>query len=84
MRRRNVDGLTPREQQVLGMLQRGYSNRDVAEELQISLGGAKYHVSEILSKLGASTREEAATFGTRTPRWVFLPLPLSDIRSRLP
>ncbi|HEU0074150.1 MAG TPA: helix-turn-helix transcriptional regulator [Dehalococcoidia bacterium] len=62
MQRRDPDVLTPREQQVLALLKRGYSNRDIANELQITLSGAKYHVSEIISKLGVVSREEAATW----------------------
>ena len=62
--------LTPREGQVVALLRRGYSNRDIAEELGISLGGAKYHVSEIISKLGVSNREEAAAWRPQR-RWGF-------------
>ena len=54
------DVLTPREQEVMTLLREGLTNREIAERLGISLNGARYHVSEILSKLGVSTREEAA------------------------
>jgi DNA-binding CsgD family transcriptional regulator len=74
MQRRAPDSLTPREQQVLALLKRGYSNRDIAAELQISLSGAKYHVSQIISKLGVSTREEAAQWKPPSRRWGFAPL----------
>jgi DNA-binding CsgD family transcriptional regulator len=74
-RRRDPDALTPREQQVFALLKRGYSNRDIAEELGISLAGAKYHVSEIISKLGVSSREEAAAWRPRR-RWAFAPMAL--------
>jgi hypothetical protein len=53
---------------VLDLLKKGYSNRDIAEELQVSLAGAKYHVSEIISKLGVSSREEAASWDAREDR----------------
>ncbi len=53
------DILTPREWEVLGLLRERLTNEQIAERLGISLDGAKYHVSEILSKLGASSREEA-------------------------
>jgi DNA-binding CsgD family transcriptional regulator len=77
MERGDPDALTPREQQVLDLLKRGYSNRDIAKELQISLSGAKYHVSEIISKLGVSSREEAAGLEGTRRAWSFLPsLPL--------
>jgi DNA-binding CsgD family transcriptional regulator len=73
MRLSDPDSLTPREQQVLDLLKRGYSNRDIANELGISLSGAKYHVSEIISKLGVSSREEAVAWRPQR-RWFFVPL----------
>jgi DNA-binding CsgD family transcriptional regulator len=84
MQRRDPDTLTPREQQVLDLLKRGYSNRDIASELQISLAGAKYHVSEIISKLGVSSREEAAEIRVRSRQWVLAPLWLGSMRLYLP
>jgi DNA-binding CsgD family transcriptional regulator len=54
--------LTPREWEVLGLLREHLTNEQIANRLGISLDGAKYHVSSILSKLGASTREEAAAW----------------------
>jgi hypothetical protein len=59
---------------VLDLLRRGRSNREIAGELGISLAGAKYHVSQIISKLGVSSREEAASWRTGAPRWGFAPL----------
>jgi DNA-binding CsgD family transcriptional regulator len=56
------DILTPREWEVLGLLRERLTNEQIADRLGISLDGAKYHVSSILSKLGASTREEAAAW----------------------
>lgn len=53
-------GLTPRQQEVLALVARGRTNGEIALALGISLDGAKWHVGEILSKLGASSREEAA------------------------
>ena len=54
--------LTHRQQQVVAMLADGYSNREIAEALDISLDGAKWHVGEILLKLNVDSREEAATW----------------------
>ncbi len=54
--------LTPRETQVLALIREGLSNREIAEALGISLQGVKYHVTEILGKLGVSSREEAAAW----------------------
>jgi DNA-binding CsgD family transcriptional regulator len=56
------DILTPREWQVLDLLREGLSNEQIAQRLDISLAGAKYHVSEILTKLGLTSREEAAAW----------------------
>jgi DNA-binding CsgD family transcriptional regulator len=53
--------LTERQQEVLKLLSRGYSNPEIAEALGISLDGAKFHVSEIMGKLGVNSREEAVT-----------------------
>ncbi len=52
--------LTPREWEVLALLREGLSNPGIADRLGISLDGAKYHVGEIISKLGVSSRYEAA------------------------
>jgi LuxR family transcriptional regulator, maltose regulon positive regulatory protein len=51
--------LTPRERQVLGLLAAGQANRDIADELVISLDTVKRHVSHILAKLAAANRTEA-------------------------
>jgi DNA-binding CsgD family transcriptional regulator len=54
------DSLTPREREVLALIRDGLSNEEIAERLGISVSGAKYHVSEILSKLGLENRHDAA------------------------
>src|SRR2546426_9901507 len=59
-RPRHPDILTPREWEVLELLRAGASNAQIAEGLDITERTAKFHVSEILSKLGVATREEAA------------------------
>jgi two-component system, NarL family, response regulator DevR len=51
--------LTPRECEVLRLLARGMSNRDIGAELYISETTAKFHVGNILRKLGVSRRAEA-------------------------
>ncbi len=51
--------LTPREQEVLGLLRDGLTNPQIARRMGISLDGAKYHVSEILSKLDVASRKAA-------------------------
>jgi NarL family two-component system response regulator LiaR len=51
--------LTEREREVLALLAQGMNNKEIAERLVISISTAKYHVSSVLSKLGAATRTEA-------------------------
>lgn len=52
------DLLTPRQREVLDLIARGKTNGEIAEQLGITLDGAKFHVREILAKLG----EEAAAW----------------------
>jgi hypothetical protein len=58
---------------VLALLREGLSNEQIAERLGVTLHAARYHVSEILSKLGVATREEAAAWQPKEarlgPRW---------------
>ena len=53
--------LTEREQEVLPLLVEGLSNPQIAQQMHLSTAAVKYHVSNILSKLEASNRTEAAT-----------------------
>jgi DNA-binding CsgD family transcriptional regulator len=53
-------GLTAREADVLALVARGYTNREIADELVISVKTASVHVSHILQKLNAPNRREAA------------------------
>jgi NarL family two-component system response regulator YdfI len=59
------DPLTARETEVLGLLAAGAGNKEIATRLRISEHTAKFHVSSILSKLGATTRTEAVGRGYR-------------------
>ena len=77
---------TRRQRQVLELVARGHTNPEIAEKLGISLDGAKWHVSEVISKLGVRSREEAADYwlaqrrADRAPRWLrrlFVPLVLA-------
>jgi DNA-binding NarL/FixJ family response regulator len=54
-----VASLTPRELEVLQLMQLGRTNRQVAEELFISRGTVKRHVENIIAKLGVSDRTQA-------------------------
>jgi NarL family two-component system response regulator LiaR len=53
------DGLTTRELEILRLMVNGDSNPDIAEKLFVSRSTVKFHVSNILMKLGAATRTEA-------------------------
>jgi PAS domain S-box-containing protein len=52
--------LTPREIEVLKLLTYGFTNRQIACELYISVNTAKFHVKHVIKKLGVSDRTEAA------------------------
>ena len=51
--------LTARETEVIGLLARGMTNMTIAHALVISEGTVKYHVKNILHKLGATSRADA-------------------------
>lgn len=57
--------LTARERQVLTLLADGLTNTEIAEHLVVSPSTVKSHVSSIITKLGASSRTEAATIAVR-------------------
>jgi len=54
-----IDPLSEQELRILKLLVAGKSNRDIADELVISVGTAKWHVHNILQKLGVSNRSQA-------------------------
>jgi DNA-binding CsgD family transcriptional regulator len=60
-------GLTPRESEVLALVARGLTNREIADTLVISTKTASVHVSHILRKLDAPNRLEAAAIAHRFP-----------------
>ena len=58
-------GLTSREREVLQILARGYTNREIGAELVISVNTASVRVSHILRKLDVSSRIDAAQIAQR-------------------
>ena len=57
--------LTPREQEVLTLIAGQYTNKEIAQELSISIKTVKTHVSNILSKLHMRDRTQAAIYAVR-------------------
>ena len=51
--------LTPREREILALVATGLPNKAIARELAISEHTVKYHVGQVLAKLGAASRTEA-------------------------
>jgi len=65
-RRRSLPaGLTPREVEVLRLIVRGLSNKEIASELVISRRTAGAHVEHIYAKLGVSNRARASLFAVK-------------------
>ncbi|MCW2755298.1 MAG: transcriptional regulator, LuxR family, partial [Marmoricola sp.] len=64
-RQAQVNGLTAREVEVLGLLVRGLSNRQIAERLTITPRTAATHIEHIFTKTGVATRGAAAMFALR-------------------
>ena len=58
--RANPAGLTARQLEVLALIAEGLTNAEIAERLVVSQRTAEHHVAAVLTKLGATTRREAA------------------------
>jgi DNA-binding CsgD family transcriptional regulator len=54
----NLDSLTPRQRQVFRLVMADKQNKEIANELGISQRTARFHVCEILHKIGCATRYE--------------------------
>ena len=57
--------LTQREQEILQLVSRGYSNADIANELIVSENTVKTHIKNILSKLQSKNRREAVALASK-------------------
>src|SRR5215472_10245117 len=61
--KREALGITPRELEILELIARGLSNREIAEKLFVSENTIKTHSSRVFDKLGAKRRTQAVQLG---------------------
>lgn len=61
----NYDGLTDREREILRLIASGYSNREIAEQLVISVNTVEAHRGHIIQKLNLHTRAELVRYAIR-------------------
>lgn len=59
------EDLTPRELDVLRLIQNGYKNKQIADQLSISEHTVNFHIKNLVGKLGARDRTHAVTIATR-------------------
>jgi DNA-binding NarL/FixJ family response regulator len=57
--------LTPRELEILQLLARGLTNRQISQELVVSAATVKVHIEHIIAKLGVSDRTQAAVWASQ-------------------
>ncbi len=62
---KNIDGLSARETEVLGLVAKGMTNREIGEQLHIAENTVKNHLRNILDKLHLNNRAQAAVFAVR-------------------
>jgi DNA-binding NarL/FixJ family response regulator len=70
-----MSGLTPRQMLILQRIAQGCTNKLIARELAISERTIKYHLTEVFSRLGASSRAEAVARATALG-WLVLARPV--------
>jgi NarL family two-component system response regulator LiaR len=61
----HMPNLTERERQVLALMVQGLNNPQIAERLVVSRATIKFHVSSILTKLGATSRTQAVAIAVQ-------------------
>ena len=61
----NPWGLTDRQAQVLALMMRGLSNRDIADQLGLSEGTVKIHSTAVFKALGVNSRTQALVAAAR-------------------
>ncbi|MFF2479713.1 response regulator [Paenibacillus sp. NPDC058071] len=62
---KTLGSLTDREKEILALLGHGLNNKEIADQLFISEGTVKNHVSSLMAKLGLRDRTQAAVFSVR-------------------
>jgi DNA-binding NarL/FixJ family response regulator len=62
---KNVENLSDREREVLSLVGKGATNREIAEKLIISEHTVKSHLRSILNKLNLRNRQQAAVYAER-------------------
>jgi DNA-binding CsgD family transcriptional regulator len=85
--RRGESDLTERQREILALVVRGHTNGEIAERTGLSLATVKWHMSEILSKLGLASRDEAAEYwqarqgpAERFTRWAKALMPVPALK----
>ncbi|MDX1435333.1 MAG: response regulator transcription factor [Anaerolineales bacterium] len=58
--------MTPREKEILALVAEGMTNRKIAQKLSVSENTVKYHLRNIMQKLGAQNRTEAVTIAIQS------------------
>jgi DNA-binding NarL/FixJ family response regulator len=58
-------GLTEREVEIMALIAEGRANPDIADALAVSVRTVSTHVTNILAKIGAANRTEAATYANK-------------------